>query len=73
MSGPLCIDCVYYVKPGLWKRFRQEQFADRCDHPRCRDDVNGEPLPCVTMRLGPCENGCLFKRWNSPEAENDQR
>jgi len=61
MAGPACIDCIYYVKPSLWKRFSLGIWAERCSHPNCLDDVDGSPLPCATMRLLTCERGQLFK------------
>jgi hypothetical protein len=61
MPGPACIDCIFYVKPGFWKRLREGMFAARCSHPECRDEVDRAPLPCVTMRLVACERGRLFK------------
>lgn len=59
--GPPCIDCSYYIKPGFWKRYARGVFAETCAHPQCRDDVDGSPRPCVTMRLNICHQGQLFR------------
>ena len=33
---------------------RIAMFDTVCKHPDCRDDVTGEPMPCVTMRVAKC-------------------
>jgi hypothetical protein len=49
-----CVECAFYLHPSWWKRFREGMFAERCLHPAHRDEVDGSPKPCVTMRLMDC-------------------
>lgn len=51
-----CVECTFYIKPGLWLRFvdRGMGFAERCAHPEHRDNVDGTPMPCKTMRIMKC-------------------
>ena len=49
-----CSECAFYLAPSWWKRFREAMFAPRCTHPAHRDEVDGSPKPCVTMRIMDC-------------------
>jgi len=58
-----CVDCKYYFKPSWFeKNFTSSPFKDKCSHPFAKDEIDGMPAPCVTVRLNICSGGILFSK-----------
>ena len=73
MYGRPCIECVYYRKPSWWERLIMRQFAERCLHPKEKDPVDGEPTPCITVRINDCNGmeSSLFRPAAGKSASHD--
>ncbi len=62
MTSRPCSECAHSFNPykgfSVWRvifpPLRNTMFDTVCRHPNCRDDVTGEPMPCVTIRLNRC-------------------
>jgi len=80
MTSRPCSECAHSFNPykgqSLWRVIfsppRITMFDTVCKHPDCRDDVTGEPMPCVSMRLNRCNGTApmfVEKRNNAAASE----
>lgn len=62
MKTKVCKDCKFYKRPSILARmFSRSAFLERCLHEKAVTEIDGSPMPCITMRVHECRFGSLYE------------